>query len=66
MMRFLLRLLKVLTGPSKAKIEQALRDLEEAGLVEVVGMDHGEPIYRITERGLAYLKRREAGEVEVK
>jgi len=65
MMRWLLKLLSALTGPSEAEVMRALRDLEKAGLVEVVGLDHGESIYRITDRGIAYLKRLEAGEVEV-
>jgi len=66
MMRFLLRLLKALTGPSEKELMQALKSLEKAGLIEVVGVEDGEPIYSITERGLAYLKWLETGEVEVK
>jgi len=61
MMRWLRKLLSALTRPSEEEIKQALRDLEKAGLVEVVGVDHGEPIYRITDKGIAYSEKLEAG-----
>jgi len=65
MMRWLLKLLSALTGPSEAEFMQVLRRLEKAGLIEMVGVDHGEPVYGITELGLAYLRRVESGKVEV-
>ena len=32
---------------------EALRELVAEGLAEVIGYDHGEPVYALTERGMA-------------
>lgn len=46
------RLLRKLRGPSEKEVEETLEGLIKKGLVEICGYDHGEPMYRLTEKGL--------------
>jgi len=50
------RLLKRILGPSEEKIEAMIQECLREGLIELIGMDHGDPIYRTTEKGLKLLE----------
>jgi len=50
------RLLRRIRGPTEEDIQAELDRLVEQGLVEIHGYDHGEPLYRLTEKGLEWAK----------
>lgn len=46
------RLLRKLWGPSEKEVRSILESLEKKGYIEVHGYNHGEPMYRLTAKGL--------------
>lgn len=50
------RLLRLIKGPSMEEIEEIFEELLKDGYLELIGRDHGEEIYRTTEKGLKFLE----------
>ena len=57
------RLLRWILGPSEKETDAIFEELLREGYIELIGFDHGDPIYKTTKKGRKFLeeyKRRRA------
>ena len=50
------KVLRQIKGPSKQELEENFEWLLKEGYLELIGYDHGEEIYRTTEKGVKFLE----------
>ena len=49
------RLLRGIRGPSEKEIDIIIEEMVRDGYLELIGFDHGDPIYKTTEKGRKFL-----------
>lgn len=57
MAKYVRRAWRKIKGYSREEVAKAVEKLERKGLIEVVGYNHGEPMYKLTEKGLEEAKK---------
>ena len=58
MRKLLRRLLRPILGYTQEEIAELFERLVREGYLEVIGLDHGDPIYKTTEKGRKFLAER--------
>lgn len=50
------KLLRLIKRPSEQELEEIFEELLKEGYLELIGYDHGEELYRTTEKGVKFLE----------